>query len=110
MNLGIHPYKSKSGKTYNVNAGYDIVLNYAFMVVFDEEDNMLYSNMSEVHMLDIKDFSYFRELANKKFDIELLDIEIAIQVFKENTSISLSDYKKLLVLKNLSKFEKTVSY
>ena len=109
MNLGTHKYTINK-KEYLVNSGYDARMDYAFMVIFNKDKDILYSNMGEENVFEIKDFVYFLNKAMKDFNIDLSDINYAIELFLNNKNQSLDDYKSNLLSQNLDKFAKTVSY
>jgi hypothetical protein len=63
--------------------GYDKPLNYVFMLVFDKEDELLYSNINDenIDFTKITDFNYFVNIAKEKFDIDIPeDTKIAIEI------------------------------
>ena len=59
------------------------MMNYSFMNIFDENKKVLYSSMVEEKIFDIKSFEYFLNLAMNKFNIDLSDINYAIEVFQK---------------------------
>ena len=61
---------SNNGK--NILCGYDTALNYVFMVIFDENEEMVYSNMNDTNIcfMNHLDFDYFVQLAKEQFSIE----------------------------------------
>jgi len=109
MNLGTHKYTINK-KDFYVNAGYDSRMDYAFMVIFNEDEDIIYSNINEANMFEIKDFIYFLNKAMKDFNIDLSDINYAIEIFILNTQQSLDEYKNNLRQQNLDKFATSVSY
>ncbi|MGE0050657.1 MAG: hypothetical protein AB7S49_03960 [Arcobacter sp.] len=94
-------YTDRTGKELEFICGYDDDLKYVFMSVW-EENKLIYDNLNLTNALEIKDFSYFKNVARKNFGVSLDDIEIEINYYIE--SIALIDkpttnvYNYLLII------------
>lgn len=93
-----------------VAAGYDRQMDYAFLVVSNKENKILYSNLYEPLFQDIQNFDYFVDIAKEQFDLDLLDIADAVDVFKINTAQPIEKFKERLKLENLDHLIEYVRY
>lgn len=69
--------KDKKGRELKFICGYDEILDYVFMCVYND-DLLVFDNLALKNALEIKDFSYYKEIALRKYGVFLDDIEIEI--------------------------------
>lgn len=69
--------KDRKGRDLKFLCGYDETLDYVFMCVF-YKDKLIFDNLSLTNALEIKDFSYYKEIALRKYGVFLNDVEIQI--------------------------------
>lgn len=69
--------KDRKGRDLKFLCGYDETLDYVFMCVF-YKDRLIFDNLSLTNALEIKDFSYYKEIALRKYGVFLNDVEIEI--------------------------------
>ena len=69
--------KDRKGRDLKFLCRYDETLDYVFMCVF-YKDRLIFDNLSLTNALEIKDFSYYKEIALRKYGVFLDDIEIEI--------------------------------
>lgn len=105
MNLG-----NIKVEDFTINSGYDRRMNYSFMTVYDNEGDIVYSNIEEPNMFDFVDFDYFENLARERFNLDLSDITLAIDLFRINSNMDIERYKELLKENDLDKLTYSVSY
>lgn len=55
--------------SHRILCGHDTIMDYVFMVIFDLNGEMVYSNLNEWDFLEKKDFNYFIDLALERFEI-----------------------------------------
>jgi hypothetical protein len=66
--------KDKKNRDLKFLCGYDETLDYVFMCVYFK-DRLIFDNLSLANALDIRDFSYYKEIALRKYGVFLDDIE-----------------------------------
>jgi hypothetical protein len=66
--------KDKKKRDLKFLCGYDETLDYVFMCVYFK-DRLIFDNLSLANALDIRDFSYYKEIALRKYGVFLDDIE-----------------------------------
>ncbi len=66
--------KDKRGRNLKFFCGYDETLDYVFMCVF-YKDKLIFDNLSLSNALEIKNFSYYKDIALRKYGVLLDDIE-----------------------------------
>lgn len=76
-------YKDRLGKELEFICGYDDILKYVFMNV-SENGKLIYDNLNLTNAFEIKDFSFFTNVAREKFGVFLDDIEIEINYYIES--------------------------
>lgn len=69
--------KDRKDRDLKFLCGYDETLDYVFMCVF-YKDRLIFDNLSLTNALEIKDFSYYKEIALRKYGVFLDDVEIQI--------------------------------
>ena len=79
-------YTDRTGKKLEFICGYDDVLKYVFMCVW-EKDKLIYDNLELNNAFEIKDFSFFKNVAREKFGVFLDDIEIEINYYIESKAL-----------------------
>lgn len=72
--------KDKKGRKLKFFCGYDETLDYVFMCVY-HKNRLIFDNLSLENALDIKEFSYYKEIALTEYGVCLNDIEIEINKF-----------------------------
>lgn len=72
--------KDRKGRDLKFLCGYDETLDYVFMCVY-YKDRLVFDNLSLANALDIRDFTYYKEIALRKYGVFLDDIEIQINDF-----------------------------
>ncbi|MGE0793546.1 MAG: hypothetical protein AB7V77_05205 [Candidatus Woesearchaeota archaeon] len=98
--------KDREGRELEFLCGYDEKLDYVFMCVYFKE-KLIFDNLSLKNALEIKDFSYYKEIALKKYGVFLDEIEIEISDFLDRYFHQDRPTNKIYceVIKSISKTE-----
>jgi hypothetical protein len=67
-------YKDKKKRDLKFLCGYDETLDYVFMCVF-YKDKLIFDNLSLTNALEINDFSYYKDIALRKYGVSLDNVE-----------------------------------
>lgn len=85
---------------YKILMGYDRILNYTFMQIFDENEMIIYNNLDEVNPFNILNLDIFINKA-KAFEILIpneIIYKIEIEILKYNPFYQMKSNPEVMIL------------